>query len=181
VHRQSLAAHGANVFRKRHYAHGGKGGTLDAEIGAASTPIDDGTGCDYVGTRRLENFDNLPRAAASGDHVFYDYGVIEWIHSKAPPEDHLAGCVPFREHELRSQRPGDLVADDQSSDRRRHDHVNFPIGRNSLELARQFHAQSFSVGGMRKHQRALEVFRAVETAGKPKVPFQVGAGLGEKI
>jgi len=76
-----------------------------------------------VHTRFLQHFDHLASAATSGNHIFNHHGTLAGLNGESAAQRHFP-AIPLGEKEARSSHgPGDLVADDQTTHRRRYDYI----------------------------------------------------------
>jgi hypothetical protein len=76
---------------------------------------------------------------------------------------------------MRALGARDFVTDDQAADRGRNDDVAGGQPRGELP------AEAFGMSGMLQHQRALQVFIRMETAGEAKMALQIRAGFAKDL
>jgi hypothetical protein len=152
-----------------------------ANLCAAAAAINDGTGGENLCAGALEQFDYVVGAAAGGDDVFYDDGGIAGLYGEAAAEGHLAGFgIAFGKKVRRAEGAGHFMADDETAEGRGDDQGG-SRGNNFAQLLGEQFAQFFGGGRVAQHERTLQVFPAVKTAGETEMTLKICAGFAEKL
>ena len=138
-------------------------------------------GCEHVSSGRFQDFDDVQRAASGGDDVLHDHGGSPGLIEKPRRRDIVlvAGSRSVKMMAC-AECAGRFMTDDQAAQRRRH-HGDHRAVCQLLQVFRHQPSQFFRGLRMLQYQSALQVLRAMETAGEPEVAFQVRSGGAEQF
>jgi hypothetical protein len=124
----------------------------NVEILVASAAVDDRSGPHDNGTRAAGDVDRLARRSSGGHHVLDDQDALPAV-KREPPSQHQATVLTFRKDRPHAEGPGHFLADDDTAERRRQNHLRSEIS-NALG---DFTAAGVGLLGVLQHERALEV------------------------
>ena len=185
---QSLGAERALLRLPGGHLHGHQGHAGHADVGQSTAAVDDGCGGEDFGAEGVEEVDDFFGTAAGGDNVFDDDATLAGLDGKATAQGHFAVGVSFGENAPRSQGAGHLMADHQAAHGGGDDGgglgcagpgIGRPIS-GQVEFPGDGLAERFGVSRMLQDEGALEVFGAMQAAGKSKVAFEIGTSFGKK-
>ena len=91
---------------------------------------------------------------------------------------HLTVRTTFREQKAHSKFARHLVADNQTSERRRNNYQG-RLRNDGAQRIGQLAAQPLGVLGELQHQRALQILGTVQAAGQPEMAVQICARAAE--
>ena len=149
------------------------GGTGPVSITAAGTTA--ATATQIYGTQFVvyvnatAGVQGVQFTAPGGDNVFHDHCGFAGLHRESAAQHHIAGFrIAFREQERSVEGACHFVADNQPAQRGGCDQIDFAVCQPPEFRGQQF-AEFLGGGGVLKDQRALQVFGAMQAAGKTKM------------
>jgi hypothetical protein len=180
-HRTSGAAQRTIVGRVGGYFESLQGDPGKAEIDSAAAAIDYGAGGEHTGAGFLQDLDYFARTPTSGNNVFHYHGGFAWFDAEASAQHHFSGGIALGKDKAGTQGSSYLVTDDQAADGWRYHDRDVERRFQAAEFRGQQTSEMLGVARMLKHPGALQVFRAVQSAGEPEMTAQIGAGVMEGV